>query len=210
MDRIIIDNAAIGFGERNLFTTCYINIVSSEVFPLLGVNGSGKSTFIKVTAGLIKSSSGKISAIGSILYQPQNPVVFQMSVLQNAIVGMKIPDKSTAAEVLKSVGLERFINKPAKTLSGGEQQRLFLARSMLTGGDIMLLDEPFSAVDNKTDGLLKEIFINYCKKNNVSLIMSTHSIKAAESISDRCLLIKDGKLDLSDIKSAKEYLVSAI
>jgi ABC-type multidrug transport system ATPase subunit len=208
MDRIVIDNVKLMFGERTLFETDCFKIGSNEIYPLLGLNGTGKSTFLRLIAGFLKPSSGEITVNGSILYQPQKPVIFHMPVLNNAVIGMKNSDKKMAYEVLEEVGLKEFINAQSKNLSGGEQQRLSLARSLLTGGDIFLLDEPFSAVDIKSARKLEKILIDYCL--NKTMILSTHSIKIAESIADRCIFIKDGRLEISSTDAAKEYLINTI
>lgn len=210
MDRIWIHNVKMVFGERTLFEINNMKIGSNEIFPLLGLNGTGKSTFLRMIAGFLKPTTGDITVNGSLLYQPQKPFIFNMSVLENAVVGMKSQDKKKAHEVLEAVGMKDFINLQANNLSGGEQQRLSLARSILTDGDILLLDEPFSAVDIKYAKTLEQILKDYCFKENKTMIISTHSIKTAENIADNCLLIKDCRLNISRLERAKEYLISTI
>lgn len=210
MDRIIIDNIKLMFGFRTLFETGSITISAGSIYPLLGLNGTGKSTFLRLLSGLIKPTSGNLMVDGTILYQPQKPVIFHASVINNAIIGMETPDRKKAYDILEKVGLKNFINVQAKTLSGGEQQRLCIARSILTGGDILLLDEPFSAVDIKSAQLLELMLKDYCIRENKTMIISTHSIKTAEGISDQCILIKNDRLEICKINEAKEYLINSI
>jgi ABC-type nitrate/sulfonate/bicarbonate transport system ATPase subunit len=210
MDRIIIDNVKLMFGQRTLFETGCINIATESIYPLLGLNGTGKSTFLKLISGLLKTTVGNITVNGTVLYQPQKPVIFHTSVLNNAIIGMKIPDRIKAHNILVEVGLKDFINVQAKNLSGGEQQRLCIARSILTGGDILLLDEPFSAVDIKSAQLLELMLQNYCIRENKTMIVATHSIKTAEGISNQCILIRNDRLEICKISEAKEYLINTL
>jgi ABC-type nitrate/sulfonate/bicarbonate transport system ATPase subunit len=210
MNRIILDQIKITFNEETLFELKQLEIGSNEVYPLLGLNGTGKSTLLRIIAGIIKPSEGNVFLDGSLLYQPQKPMIFNTSVLENAIIGMKIIDKNKALEILDAVGLKKQIHQNAKLLSGGQQQRLCLARSILTGGEILLFDEPFSAVDIKSVKTMEDFIKEYCKSGNRTLILSTHSIKTAQCISDRCLLLADGKLEICSIEKAREYLINII
>jgi ABC-type nitrate/sulfonate/bicarbonate transport system ATPase subunit len=210
MDRIIIDNVKFMYEQRTLFETGSINIATGSIYPLLGLNGTGKSTFLRLVSGLLKPTTGNLTVNGTVLYQPQNPVIFHNSVLNNVIIGMKTPDRNKALDILEEVGLKDFVNVRARSLSGGEQQRLCIARSILTGGDILLLDEPFSAVDIKSAQLLELMLQNYCIRENKTMIVATHSIKTAESISNQCILIKNDRLEICKISEAKEYLINTL
>jgi ABC-type Mn2+/Zn2+ transport system ATPase subunit len=210
MDRIIIEDITLKLGLRSLFETGSIIIANDSIYPLLGLNGTGKSTFLRLVSGLIKPTTGNLAVNGTVLYQPQKPIIFNASVLNNVIIGMKTPDKKWAYDILEEVGLKKFINVQARNLSGGEQQRLCIARSILTGGDILLLDEPFSAVDLKSAQALELMLKNYCIRENKTMIISTHSIKTAEGVSDQCILIRDERLEICNISDAKEYFVSTL
>lgn len=210
MGRIIINHIKVAFGEQVLFKSDYLKINSNEIYLLLGLNGTGKSTLLRIIAGLKKPSTGSIVLKGSLLYQPQKPMIFDLSALDNAMIAMDNSDKGSATEILKAVGLNKRIDQKAKLLSSGEQQRLCLARSILTGGDILLLDEPFSAVDIKSIKTLEGLLKDYCASGNRTMILATHSIKAAECLSDRCLLLRDGKLEMCSIHEARRYLIKII
>lgn len=195
MKRILLENLSLCFDDNELFMCKSIGLYTNEIYPVLGANGTGKSTLFKALAGIIKPVSGEININGDIVYQPQKPAIFNMSVLENALTGMKNKDKNKALVLLDRAGIGNLTHKNAKTLSGGEQQRLCLVRSLLTNCDILLLDEPFSAIDEKSVSLLEEILLEY-KAKDKTIMIATHSLSSAKRLSDKHFLIDNGELKL--------------
>ena len=210
MNRIELRNIELKFDDRILLKSGNIDIADGSIYPLLGLNGSGKTTCMRMLAGFIKPLAGSFKLDGELLYQPQKPVLFSMTVLENAMVGMIQKDEAKALELLADLGLADFAHAKAKSLSGGEQARLCLARSMLTGGDVLLLDEPFAAIDSKSADAVALLVKNYCLRERTTLIVTVHNVQTAKLLSERCLLIRDEKLVVSDTDAVRDYFIGAI
>ncbi|MCL1820206.1 MAG: ATP-binding cassette domain-containing protein [Oscillospiraceae bacterium] len=204
---ISIRGIELRFGERVLFRSGNIDLTVGA-YPLIGLNGTGKTTFLRMLAGFHKPASGSFSVNGDIMFQPQKPAVFGMSVLGNAMLGMNIRDRDSTLEVLSDVGLAEFAHAPARTLSVGEQQRLCLCRSILTGGDVFLFDEPFSAIDLNSADILADYLKSKC--SHALTILAVHSLKTARRMSEKCLLIRQGELILCDIDAAAAHFIRSI
>jgi putative hydroxymethylpyrimidine transport system ATP-binding protein len=210
MNRIELHNIELKFDDRILFRSGRININEGGIYPFLGLNGSGKTTLLRMLAGFIKPSAGSFSIKGRLLYQPQKPAVFRMTTLDNAMIGMETPDRGRALSVLADVGLSDFSEAQANTLSGGEKQRLCLCRSILAGGEVMLLDEPFSAVDHKTSDGLAAYVKEYCLRTRTTLLLVVHNLQMAQQISERFLLIRDEELVVCGPAEVREYFIERI
>jgi len=207
MNLVEMHDIELKFGDRLLFGSEDVSIAKPGIYPLIGLNGSGKSTLLRMLAGIIEPSAGSFATTGTILYQPQKPAVFRMEVLQNALIGTEAGDKETALKILSDVGLAGFESMPAKTLSGGEQQRLHLCRSILTAGDIMLLDEPFSAIDHKSAEGLAKYLQNICVRTGAIMLIAMHNLHLAHQVSEHCLLIKNYRLLFCSTTEGREYLL---
>jgi ABC-type multidrug transport system ATPase subunit len=210
MNRIELSNIELKFDDRLLFRSGRINIGEGGIYSLLGLNGSGKTTLLRMLSGLEKPSAGSFVINGKLLYQPQKPAIFRMTTLENAMTGMENPDKSRALSVLADVGLSGFAEAQASTLSGGEKQRLCLCRSILTGGDIMLFDEPFSAVDHKTSDGLAAYLKDYCLRTRTTLLLVVHNLHMAQQISEQFLLIRDEELVVCGAAEVRDYFIERI
>ncbi|MCL2433979.1 MAG: ATP-binding cassette domain-containing protein [Clostridia bacterium] len=205
---IELRNIALGFEDRMLFRGGEMDL--RGVWPLLGLNGSGKTTLLRMLAGFLPPLEGVFSVRGRILYQPQKPLLFSMSALENAMLGMVRKDEQKALQMLAEMGLADFARTKAKTLSGGEQARLCLCRSLLAGGDVVLMDEPFAAVDAASVDRLALYLKDFCVGAGATLLVAVHSVHTAALFSEQCLLIRDEKLVTCETEKAREYLVSSI
>ncbi|MFW5801856.1 MAG: ABC transporter ATP-binding protein [Spirochaeta sp.] len=183
---------------------------NSEIVSLLGSSGSGKTTTLRIIAGFETQDSGKILVNGEDISRmsPQQRrlgFVFQdytlfphLNVGQNVAYGLraqKIPKSRHAgrvAELLELVGMEGFAGRTVQTLSGGEQQRIALARALAPQPRALLLDEPFSAVDTERREDLRRHVVRIQRELQIPVVFVTHSRSEALSISDRIVLLRNG------------------
>lgn len=169
--------------NRVLFRDLELNITANEITCLLGASGVGKSTILRLIAGLDTGAkfTGDITAsdqkeISSrIAYMAQGGELFPwLSVLDNVMLGAKLrgekSDETRALNVIDRVGLSGHINKKPAKLSGGEQQRVSLARTLMEDRSIVLLDEPFSALDAKTRSEMQELAGDLLSNHTVLLV----------------------------------------
>ena len=192
-------------------------VQKNEIVGIMGESGSGKSTLLDLIAGFLKPKSGNIffqnKNIGSldaekrpttILFQKYNTFE-HLSVIKNVLLGVttslkpKIDDYEKAKKILSQVGLEGIENKIVSTLSGGENQRVALARSLLREESILLLDEAFSGLDLKTKVKMLELVQKISKEKNLYTIMVTHELNDCKQIANRIYTVVDGKLMPSTI-----------
>lgn len=187
-----------------------LNIKKSKVTCIVGKSGSGKTTLLRLLNKLISCDSGdiyynneSIDNINSInlrrevVMLPQSPAIFNGSIKDNLLIGLKFSEKpfltdDKLIEVLNMVKLNKELTEDANKLSGGEKQRVALGRVILMKPEVLLLDEPSSALDESTEHMIIKSLVNYTKKNNKSLIMVTHSKKIATDFSDEIIEINKG------------------
>lgn len=203
-----------------LTNVCYKNILDiknleipvNKVTCIVGESGSGKSTLLRLLNKLISCDSGEISfkdhpinTINSIelrrtiVMLPQQPVIFPGTLKDNLLIGLKFAEKPAVDEeklrqILRMIHLNKELNEDSDKLSGGEKQRLALARVILLDPEVFLLDEPSSALDEKTERIIVEKLIAYTKETNKTLIMVTHSKKIAENYSENIIEINQGQV----------------
>jgi putative ABC transport system ATP-binding protein len=189
-----------------------LQIPAQKITCIVGESGSGKTTLLKLLNKLISCDSGSIyyneenlKALSSVLHRrevvmlPQVPTIFPGTIRDNLQIGRIFSEKASAedeqcARVLEEVRLHKDLNEAADKLSGGEHQRLALARVLLMEPEVLLLDEPSASLDEDTEQLIIDKLAAYCAEQNRTLIMVTHSKKAARAIADYMIEIKDGKV----------------
>ena len=181
-----------------------LDIPAAKLTAILGPSGCGKTTLLKVIAGLIKPTSGSVKVRGNEIEGPgpDRALVFQdfallpwATVLQNVGFGLRargVPKKEreeTSLHYIKEVGLLGFEDKYPHQLSGGMRQRTGLARALTINSDILLMDEPFSAVDEQMRRKLQEDLLNLLKVENKTVIFVTHSIEEAVYLADQVIIL---------------------
>ena len=182
-----------------------LNLKNDEFISIVGPSGCGKSTILNILANLDNKSDGKIILKDNIKigYMLQQDCLFDFrTVLDNCLLGLEInhtlneENKKYVIELLKTYGLGDFINSYPNSLSGGMRQRVALIRTLATKPDILLLDEPFSALDYQTRLLVCEDVYNIIKNEKKSAILVTHNIGDAISVADRVLVLtkRPGKI----------------
>ena len=191
-----------------------LTINKGEITCIVGRSGGGKSTFLRLLNNMVSIDSGQILFKGQaiseynpiklrreVLMLPQNPVIFSGTIRDNFTITLNYNNEyamsdQTYNKILKKVGLkEQNLDDDAEKLSGGEKQRLALARILILDPDILLLDEPSSALDEETERLIIEMVVNCIKEKDGTLIMVTHSKEIANKYGDRIITINEGELD---------------
>ncbi|MCR5040662.1 MAG: ABC transporter ATP-binding protein [Clostridia bacterium] len=181
------------YGERTVLDLDELSFSDGETVALAGANGSGKTTLLRILAGLIEKSEGTAKAPGSVLYLPQQSYAFRGDLVRNiTITGA---GKQTAVELLEKLGLSHLSGKKAKSLSGGELQRLSLCRVLAKKSELLLLDEPTSACDANGAALVIRAIRDYRDSCGCTVVMSTHSPMLAVNAADRLVVLENGKVE---------------
>ena len=210
-----VSNLKISFDDNHVLDGFNLNLESGDIFALLGESGSGKSSALKFIAGLEKAQLGSVALDGNDLSDDGSHsvkpelreigMVFQdyalfphMTVFQNISFGInqlsKIEKTIKVEQLLDLINLRGIEKKYPHQLSGGEQQRVSLARSLATSPKLLLLDEPFSSLDkSQRDQLVKEVR-EILKNAGVTSILVTHDEFEAESFADKVGIIDKKKL----------------
>jgi ABC-type nitrate/sulfonate/taurine/bicarbonate transport systems, ATPase components len=185
-------------GEVKAVNDVSFSIKSGEFVSIIGPSGCGKSTILNILAGLDNDYSGVVTFRKNIRvsYMLQEDALFPwLSVFDNACLGLKVEKKLTkenisyVKELLTKYGLEDFINKKVNDLSGGMRQRVALIRTIATKPNLVLLDEPFSALDYQTRLRVSDDVYNILKEEGITAIMVTHDIGEAASISSKVIVM---------------------
>ena len=184
-------------GEIEAVKDFSIDIYEDDFVAIVGPSGCGKSTILSILSNLDKETSGEIiNHQKNIGYMLQNDALFDwLTVLDNCLLGLKIQRKLTkenkeyAINLINKYGLKDFINSYPSSLSGGMRQRVALIRTLATKPDIMLLDEPFSALDYQTRLSISNDIYTILKQEKKSIILVTHDIAEAISLCDRIVVL---------------------
>lgn len=211
---LILKNLTKSFGEFNAVDDLSLVIPKGSFFALLGPSGCGKTTLLKIIAGLLSADSGEVIINNSRITKPgpDRAFVFQdfalmpwASVIKNVAFGLELKgiNKSEREDIAKKyisdVGLNGFENNFPHELSGGMKQRVGLARALSVNAEVLLMDEPFSAVDEQTRRKLQEDLLELIKKEKKTFIFVTHSIEEAVYVSDQIAILLPRPSRVSEI-----------
>lgn len=173
-------------GELEVLKDVNFNLKEGEILTLLGPSGSGKSTILNILTNLLKPTSGDVKITGNIGYMFQKDNLLEWrNIMDNITIGLEIQGKKDkksldrVESLLKTYGLWDFRSMYPKELSGGMRQRVALIRTLSVNPDILLLDEPFSALDYQTRLLVCDDVYSIIKNENKSTILVTHDIGEA-------------------------------
>jgi NitT/TauT family transport system ATP-binding protein len=192
-------------GEHGLVTALSdvtLDIASGSFFMIVGPSGCGKTTLLRILAGLEQPTAGSVQISAPAAGKPGNSMVFQgdslfpwMTVYDNAAYGLTLRKRPRAeiAEVvghyLERTGLTRFAKAYPHQLSGGMRQRVSIARAFANDPDILLMDEPFSALDEQNKLLLQEELLRIWEETRKTVVFITHSVDEAVTLGDRIMIM---------------------
>ncbi|QDR80985.1 ABC transporter ATP-binding protein [Sporomusa termitida] len=189
-------------GPVTALTDINIAIGAGEFFSIVGPSGCGKTTLLRILAGLDTASAGKVKIMIPASDQPVNSMVFQeqsvfpwLSVADNVAYGLKLRGVAKkeryaiADKYIRMIGLSKFAGSYPHQLSGGMKQRVSVARAFANNPEILLMDEPFGALDEQNRILLQQELLKIWELNKKTTVFITHSIDEALCLSDRILIM---------------------
>lgn len=202
--------------DRTVLEDISLKVEQGEILGILGPNGTGKTTFIKCINRILTPLSGRVTYEGRdllnlrqeeiakiIAYVPQYiSRFFDMTVIDAVMMG-RLPyvkhsyskkDEEIVFEILKQMELEAFAFRNIKEMSGGERQRVFIARALAQQPKLIILDEPTSALDLHNQLFILRIIAELAKKSNISIIMTIHDLNLASMFCDKILMLNNKKI----------------
>ncbi|RXZ38190.1 ABC transporter ATP-binding protein [Oxalobacteraceae bacterium CAVE-383] len=197
---LVISHLGKRFGNLEVLRDISTSIAHGEFVSLIGPSGCGKTTFLRIVAGLDEASSGEVRLKDRVIRQPgaDRGFVFQSdnllpwrTVFDNAVLGLEIagrvgePERQRTRDLLKLVGLAGFEDYYPRQLSGGMRQRLNLARALAVDPAMLLMDEPFSALDAQTREIMQTELMRVWEQGRKTVLFVTHQIDEAVFLSDR-------------------------
>ena len=220
MEMIRLEHVTKSFGRYKALDDVSIVVEEGEVLPVIGRSGCGKTTMLRVINGLQKPDSGKVYAAGEdvgeadlirlrrkIGYVIQNKGLFPHMTVEKNIIYVPVisgqkdkrQNRKLAEELIGLVGLEReMLDRYPEELSGGQQQRVGIARALASRPKLLLMDEPFGALDEITKRAMQNELLALQKKLGMTVVFITHDIREAMKLGDRVLVMEQGKIAQCD------------
>lgn len=209
---LALNNVSKSFGSQKVLNGLSLEVADGEFVAVLGSSGSGKTTLLRLIAGFDDPDTGEISIAGKLVagknvfvpaearkvgYVPQDAALFpHLSVFDNVAFGLKGLTKTARTDrvrsLLKLVSMEAFENQNSTALSGGQKHRIALARALAPEPELILLDEPFAALDAELRSRIRDEIKQVLDKVSSTTILVTHDQEEALSIADRVALLRDG------------------
>ena len=199
----------VGAGVRSVVQDVSLSMAPGELHCLLGRSGCGKTTVLKLAAGLLQPQAGQVMLQGRVVTKPEASMgfVFQapgllpwLNVLDNVLLPIALhrkpgpQDKEKAAALLHTMGLGALQGQRPQHLSGGQQSRVAIARALVTSPQILFMDEPFAALDAITREELQRDFLTLCHAQGTSVLFVTHDISEAVFLADRVSVMHAGRM----------------
>ena len=211
MNKVVLKNISKAYynqlGKLDVINDLSLEVKEGEIVAVVGPSGTGKSTILNLISKLDTVDFGEIVIDGKVGYMFQHDLLFEwQSVLKNVLTGVEIKrkitkeDKEKALRLLEKYELLDFSSSYPKELSGGMRQRVALIRTLMINPDILLLDEPFSALDAQTRINVSNDVYKTIKEEKLTAILVTHDISEAISLADRIII-----LSKRPAKVKKEY-----
>ena len=206
-----IVNLSRKVGDKFIVNNISLDVYRGDLVAILGPSGAGKSSFLRLINRLDEPTSGTVYLEGQDYHQippqelrrrvgmvMQSAYLFPGTVADNLRFGPRQQGRDLTAEevdrLLEDVGLKGFANRDVATLSGGEAQRVSLARTLANYPTVLLLDEPTSALDDRTEREIEVLLIRVMRDYHLTCLMVTHDTAQAARIANRAILLKEGRL----------------
>jgi len=197
---VIATGVTKSFGGRTVLADLSIRVEQGEFVALLGASGSGKTTLLRILLGLEATSGGDVwvPQVRTTVFQEPR-LVASMRVWRNVVIGQprKVASRESAITALREVGLESQADAWPGTLSGGEAQRVALARALVRQPQLLLLDEPFAALDALTRLKMQALVAELCARHRPGVLLVTHDVEEAVLLADRVIVLKEGQISLN-------------
>lgn len=207
-----IENLRKSYGDQVVFDGFDLEITEREILCVLGPSGVGKTTLLKILSGLTPYEGrldGIPERVGYIFQEPR--LIPNLTVKENlAFTGGEAQE---IEKMLEEVGLSAHAEKRPKMLSGGEKQRVAIARAFLSDSPLLLMDEPFSALDTALKMRLTDLFLRIWEKEKRTAVFVTHDLGEALAVGHRIVVLKKGSIALdirADEENAKEKLLECL
>ncbi len=206
-DYIKLEKVTFSYGGRVILKDLQLELSRQTSYALIGKSGAGKSTLLKLLAGFLKPDNGRITINGSEVKGPgretaflfQELGLFPWQTVEEAVAmplklrGRKAGCREAVYELLKELRLENYGKKYPQELSGGEQQRVALARTLIGEPELLLMDEPTSSLDTMTKEELQQLLLKELKKRKTTLLFVTHDIEEAMLLGQKIVLLNGDK-----------------
>jgi NitT/TauT family transport system ATP-binding protein len=203
--KIVLRNVCRQHGSFLALDRVSLDIPAGSFFVIVGPSGCGKTTMLRMLAGLDTPTSGELRISKGNAERPQNAMVFQgdslfpwMNVFDNAAYGLRmrgVTERETAtvvSEYLEKTGLTNSRDRYPHQLSGGMRQRVSIARAFANDPEVLLMDEPFSALDEQNKTILQEELLRIWEANRKTVVFITHSVDEAVTLGDRIMVMTAG------------------
>lgn len=212
---ILAENISFAYSKRPIVKDVSFEIGKGECVAILGTNGVGKSTLLKCLNNIVEPQSGQVSIGGkpiknmsrtelaqNVGYVPQNEFKSESTVFDAVLLGRKPyikldvtkNDLEITEEIINSLSLEKFALRKVNELSGGEMQKVVIARALAQQPELLLFDEPTSNLDLKNQLEVVDIIKDIVKEKNISAIVTMHDLNLALRFADTFIMIKDGRV----------------
>ncbi|MEM8526531.1 MAG: ABC transporter ATP-binding protein [Bacteroidota bacterium] len=204
---IKIKDLSFSYRDKVIFEQANFTLQSNHIYGLIGPNGVGKTTLISILAGIQKKYKGLIENIDRPGLLLQGTGFYENLTVAENLNASKFDKKCTSIEVdqvLSLVKMTEYRTVKFSNLSQGYKQRLGIARSLLTDGNLVLLDEPFTAVDVQTVRLLKKAIVDYVANTKKIVVISSHQLKTIDDLIDQPLMIKSQQVQSFDLNKKRQ------
>lgn len=218
MSLLSIEKISYDIGPLHIIDDITFDAEKDEFVSIIGPSGCGKSTLLRIIAGLIKPKSGRVIYNGNLVEKPQKDIsfVFQdfallpwLTNIENVKLGLSLLELSEeekekkARELFREMGLEGFEDSYPNMLSGGMKQRVGIARAIISDPKVLLMDEPFSSLDELTAEALRKDIIQMLKSPDIPVslvVMVTHNVEEAVELSDKVVVLSERPSHVKEIK----------